>query len=734
MVDISKVTSGFDVEFLMGEDYIRYLLLAALETGSIPWWSESQGFNDAGDPHHIATIIHPPSELQDRRLYDVNPEFEGREHPFQDVIATVYSRQDTEFQVTIQPDDASGVDIVVRVFPSVVDLRSTPPGALIENRLSIDLHIGLDIVSETRADGLLGNIGLQLAVIDVSGQLVEAATSLGNDRKTILADMKRQIDRRVPFALSGGGALQRVVTHKFLDETEGARAIGVFVNLALRTGPASTDLVPDRGDATLAQNFLNAQATMAFAFTADLYGRLADDFKWKLAVEKSDATGQFHFPLMDGSQQVGTIKGIAVYAERVVAQGQPAHFTNVLVIDIHGEYAIDNFVDPDFHLRIRLVPKLGANGLLDFDIDFDLSFSALTQILTVFFTVALSFVLPKLGLSLLFLSMLTFKIIERVGESMAGAAIQAELDRSSFLDTLPHKLLVEQRRWDPLYSTLHRVEIGETNQRVDDAGFAFDAARLFVGKKTVPLTNMVIRSETRDAAGVIDGLVYRADGIGPVLDTDLIGVFAAADRMPRGDLLPPEGDVENHRVRLSFDQIGARTAASDRHLTGIDYRPRKVEVKNNQILHILALSDIELGEISQLSRDRLRREIRRDRGAALRTQAIVALTTELGRAPDEAEITARLNALIDREVDVAFPSRLERELDVRMAFNLEPHEFAALQRQRKLLVLGRNHLVIRTMRRSGGDRVTYYRDYERPFEPNTDKRDNLMSLPRYRSG
>ena len=56
--------------------------------------------------------------------------------------------------------------------------------------------------------------------------------------------------------------------------------------------------------------------------------------------------------------------------------------------------------------------------------------------------------------------------------------------------------------------------------------------------------------------------------------------------------------------------------------------------------------------------------------------------------------------------------------------------FAELQK-RKILVLGRNHLDIRKMTKN--DKVTvYYRDYERPYEPNTDKRDNLLYLPRYK--
>ena len=81
-------------------------------------------------------------------------------------------------------------------------------------------------------------------------------------------------------------------------------------------------------------------------------------------------------------------------------------------------------------------------------------------------------------------------------------------------------------------------------------------------------------------------------------------------------------------------------------------------------------------------------------------------------------------------MNTLLPSRLRTELDRRMKFDLEPHEFANLQKK-KILVLGRDHLDIRKMTRDGGVTV-YYRDYERPFEPNTDKRDNLLSLPRYK--
>lgn len=728
MVDQSKVTSGFDVEFLMSEEFIRYFLLCSMETGSIPWWSESSGIDENGFPFHRATITHPPSELEQRRLYPVHPDFVGNEHPFQDIVATVYSSQDDEFTVTILPDDVTGGDITLRVFPSVINLLPQPPVILTENLFAADLNIKFDVVFDTREDGLLNNIGIQLELVDVSGPLVDAAVALGASKTSILQGMKEQIDRRVPFAVSGGGSLQRIETRKFLDDENKPKVIGVYINLALKNGPEPTALLPDRGDLNLAQNFLEPEAKMAFAFPPGTYAKLGNDFKFKMAIPKPNEPDEFHYPLMDGDKQVGIIKGISVYPEIIIANNQTT-FTNVLVIDINGEYSIDNFFDPDFHMKIRLVPTTKENGVFDFEIDFDLNLSLAAYLVAIFLTTALSFVMPKLGLSLMFLSLLTLKIIERVGESMAQSSIQAELDRTSFLDTLPHKLVVEMRRWDPLYSTLHRVETADVNIQVNQQGFAFDAKNVFIGRGFQPLQNMVIRNEIRDINDAVSGLVYRANDLGNYVNNDLINVFPGTDRMPFVELLPPQGDIESHRVVLLLDQVQARMEVQDRHLKDLDYEPKKVDVIDNQIYQILAISKTEIREIENLARDRLRNEIRNANGTTFRQQAINELESELGRAPTEEEISERFDVILENAVSEAFQGRLRTELDNRMTFDLEPHEFADLQ-QRKIMTLGRNHLVIRKMNKDG--RVTvYYRDYERPFEPGTDQSDNLLSLPRY---
>jgi hypothetical protein len=729
MIDQTKVTSGFDVEFLMGEDFIRYFLLCSIETGSIPWWSEATGIDAQGNPYHSATLTHPPSELEGRRLYPVHPDFVGNEHPFQNIVATVYSRQDDEFKVTILPDDGTGADILLRVFPSVINLLVQPPAVLSENAFAADLHIRFDVVFDTREDGLLNNVGVQLELLDVSGPLIDAAVALGFSKATILADMKEQIDRRVPFALSGGGSLQRIETLKFLDDANHPNAIGVYINLALQSGPEPASLLADRGDISLAQNFLGPGAKMAFAFPTETYAKLGNDFKFKMAVPKPNDPGEFHYPLMDGDDQVGIIKNITVHPEVILRQNQPPTYTNVLVIDIHGEYEIDNFFDPDFHMKIRLVPTVSENGVFDFKVDFDLDLSLAAHLVAIFLTTALSFVMPKLGLSLLFLSLLILKIIERVGESFAQESIQAQLDRTSFLDTLPHKLTVEVRRWDPLYSTLHRVEVADVGIQVNQHGFAFDAKNVFIGRKFQPLQNMVIRSETRDTDNALSGLVYRANDLGNYLDNDLLNTYPATDRMPFESLIPPQGDIESHRVALSLDQVAARISAPDRHLKELDYKASKVDVIDNQIFQILTISNTEIPEIENLVRNRLRNEIRNANGVAFRQQAIDELQVELNRAPTEDEITERFNHILETAVNGVFTGRFLIELDRRMAFDLEPHEFADLQ-QRKILVLGRNHLVIRRMTKNGKTTV-YYRDYERPFEPGTDKSDNLLSLSRY---
>jgi hypothetical protein len=545
------------------------------------------------------------------------------------------------------------------------------------------------------------------------------------------------VDRTVDFSVAGGGKIAAIALKKFFADDETPNAIGIYINLILQNGPKSTDLLPDRGNVDDAQNFLPKNSRMAFGFAHETYKRLGDDLFQKMAVLKEGTTDEFEYPLLQDGEKKGKIKSISVRPEIRIPPGPGGNptFTNVLVIDVHGEYAIENFFDPDFHFLIRLVP-IQTNGLLDFDLDFDLQLSALGQIIVFFLETVITVLLPKLGLSLLFATLLIIKIIEKVGEDAAAGVIQSELDKTSFLDTLPNKLTVEKRRWDPLYFTTHRVEAAVDDLVVNDSGFAFSANDLFIGKRFEPLPDMVIRAPTRDNDGAVNGLLYRAKDLQPFLETDLKFIFPAVDRMPFVGLLDPEGDIESFRVSLTIDQINDRLAsenkgAKDKHLEKIQYVPKKAHVIEHQIYKMLAVSLTEIAEIEQITRRLLRTELRAQNGAAFRQQAIEELQQELGRPPTEDEINARVNFKLDQAVAIAFPSRLKKELDKRMKFELEPFEFADLQKM-KLLTLGLGKLDIITMHREGKV-IVYYRDHEQPFEPNVDQRDNLLNLPRYRS-
>ena len=732
MVDQTKVTSGFDVEFLMTEEFIRFFLLCSLDTGSIPWATESSGSSGTTPtPYRTVTIIHPPVALQNARLYPVFPEFEGHEHPYLD-LAPAYSTRPDELQVTILDADPRGADISVRVSPTVVDTLVVPPNVRVAG-VPIDLALRFEVVSTTRADGLLGDIGIELELVDVSGPLIDAIEQLLSapdppplpTRADILAQLKETIDRTVPFAVSGGGALQRIETRTFAGDPAHPDAIGVYIDLALRSGPAPSDfLTTVRGDTSLAQNYLEPGMTMAFAFPAETYGLLSDDLKFKMARPREDDPTEFHYPLMDGDDQIGVLHGITVRPETLPAS--PV-FTNALVIDIHGEYEVDNWFDPDFHLRLTLRPETGPRGVFDFDIDVDLSLSAAATLSALFVGLVTSVFLPQLGIPLTFLTVIAIKAVEHYGAEAAGSAIESEGGMTSFLDTLPHKLLVEQRRWDPLYATDHRVETGDVDVLVNADGFAMAASALFVGRRTWPLTSMVIRSETRAADGAMDGLVYRASDLGRYLATDLQAVAAAVDRMPYVGLLPVVGDIESHRVELTLEQVHDRIEAGDRHVADLDYVPKKVDVIDHQVFQILAVSQIEADEAPGIARGLLRAEYRSQHASTLRPQAVAELQAELGRAPTEDEIRARIEKIVADATEPGVPGRARVELNRRMRFDLEPSEFAVLQRT-GILTLGRDQLEIRTT----PDGTVYYRDYERPFEPNTPTGDNLLSLPRYK--
>jgi hypothetical protein len=59
MFDRSLVTSGFDTETLVSEEYLTYLLLAQVEAGLLPLRFDTTN-PESGQPVHVQ--IHPPTD------------------------------------------------------------------------------------------------------------------------------------------------------------------------------------------------------------------------------------------------------------------------------------------------------------------------------------------------------------------------------------------------------------------------------------------------------------------------------------------------------------------------------------------------------------------------------------------------------------------------------------------------------------------------------------------------
>lgn len=735
MVDQSRVTSGFDVELCLSAAYLRHVLIAGFDTGSIAWSSESSG-NDDGGAFHRVTILHPPQLLADTRLYPVHPDVAGHEHPYLGrtvemllggltVFNRAYSDQLDDFSVTIVEGIDDGALVDIRVYPSVLDLLPDPPKLLTYNAFPLDVRVAMTI-EPTLRDGLVTAVAFKLAVVDVAGAILTVPGGPGKD--DILAQLRKAVDRTVPFGLGGSGALQGIAARAFVGEPDRPDAIGLYLNLLLRKGPGPGDVHPaSAGEVNAAQNILAPETVVAFALRPGLFDRLGDDLYHRMARPDPDSPGSYHYPVMDGGEQVGRIKDVRVGPAFTIGS-TGVSYPNILEIKVDVEFIVDNFPDPDATITVRLVPEVDARGVLDFTLDYDVEISPLAHIGLLLAGAVLAACLPTLGISFLVGLELARILAERAAAGMVRERMGEQLEGTNFLEVIPHKLVLESRRWDPLYATDHRLEVGTPSVVVNHFGFALDAQVVWVGRSTRPDERMVIRSETRTPDGVLDGLVFRAPNLGTVLTTDLVNTFAATDRLPSDALVPPQPPLEDHRVRLSMAQVDQRVADPQRHLAGIEYLPAKIELTHNRISSILAVTQRELDETAARTRGILDREIRQQYGTQLRQLAEAELTAELGRAPTSQEVDARLAEKVSVAVEALFDARYLLEVDKTMTFDLSPSEFADLQ-QRGVLVLGRDHLQIRTLTRNGRTTV-FYRDYAPPFRSDPTA-DNLLALPHY---
>jgi hypothetical protein len=562
VIDQSLVQSGFDAEILMGSRYLRYLLLSSVETGTFPTRIA------IADPA-LDITIHPPEDYQ--RLYQPNALAEPLPTP--DARA---------FETAILFDQPSGADLRIRM---ITDLRERQTGNQITGQF-VDLFVTLTLETQLDGQGIPREPRLRLAVVDLGldGSLLLALAFAGMTKEDLLPLIKDQVDRSIDLGVVGAGQnLQAIEMQKLGADGEHPGALGVYLDLRLRSGPAPTAFLGDRGDLANARNFLPEGDDLAFGMAGALYSRLGDDALFRMAQETAAGSGEYHYPLRADpnnpeSEQKGKIKNITVSALA----------GNVLRIDVHGEFFVDWLPDPDFHFTFDVTPVV-ENGLLTFSITNDIDVDLLGSLLVGLVLVGLVLGIGAASIAALLVLGAQELIVEPI--ALSQVRDKAGAFDASFLDALPHRVAAERRRWDPFYTTEHQIVALLDAVQITSAGIGF-SGRAALDKEPDPTDHVVIRDEARGDDGAVTELWYRVrdiDQIGP----DLERAFLATDRRPYARV---EGDAEPNLLRLTMDQVRSRLGEA-RLLESIAYVPKKVYVRDGQIRLLLCISETELDEV-----------------------------------------------------------------------------------------------------------------------------------------
>ncbi|MGH3738529.1 MAG: hypothetical protein ACRDT6_23410 [Micromonosporaceae bacterium] len=709
MFDRSLVTSGFDTETVVSEDYLRYLLLAQIEAGYLALRFDVP-HPDTGLPVHVQ--LHPPTDYV--RRYEPHPDAPA-------LPEAVHG----SLQPRLLPEgDEAFLHLLVWV--TVHDETSGQTVGPVPAGMLVDAEI-----TSRERNGLERDHALRLSLVGLDQSTRGALESQGIDPDAVEASIRQQLDRDLPLGVAQGQQVQAIRMRKFV--TDDQRSLGLYVDLALFAKPGQ--YVEPRGDVDAAQDFRPPGAPLAFASSPELFGLLGPDAKSRQAEPSGDG---FRYPLREDpldreSDEIGRIKGISVGPELLATTSVP---TGRLMIDVHGEYT-DALGDPDFHLQLLLRPVRDADGKVTWDLDVDVDLGLLATLLliavgiglTLLFAPALAWGSTLVVGTLVGLAVLKGLIAEPLAAKLVGDRLDAD-SQASVLDALPFKVPGAQRRWDPCYVTQHQI-LGLTDENVviDQDGIAFEVASLALDKEPVPVDHVVVRDEDR-TVGTVRGLRYRVSDF--VRHTaDFAAIAPGTDRLPftRTDPLGEPTLVSLTNAEIA-DRIDAKKLRAP-----ITYTAERIYLVHGQIDALLVLSTRERAEQRQAVIDRFRRRmfdfIVDGYGDDLRADVIAELTPQLGREPTEDEITeafrARVNSIVDGLMpgfeEQLLPGQLDAAIAQTLRFDLAPEELIE-QQQAGAVILDGKEIIVRE--NQDGTKTPYYRDH-----PDGDPRDNLLALRHY---
>jgi len=692
MLDQSRVTSGYDVEILVGERHLSYILLTLVDAGTIPtriWDLPVFGpkVDRTYDPH-------PQADLLDTRLTDHNP-----------------------FEVEMLFHHPSGADARVHFFAGAIEG---------------DLFVRLSPRTKHDDDGFLNGALLGIEVVDVvSPNLTETDPTSRLYRPDVLAQLKAVVDRTLD--LGGVAAFRRVhdlVVRKLPAEEDHAAAYALYLNLRLRNGPEEKAFLPARGNARAGLNFLPAGSDQAMAARPGLYRDLAADTWHRFAVidESGDVSHPWYKdPYNKGSKRLGSIVGVSV---------GPGLTPDSLRIDIEVEYTIDYFPDPNGHLVLTLTPSTGPQGAFRWHIDADfhaslgweliglVAFMGLFAIGGGIFGLGLGAAISAGVIGGMLGDALTHGLLNYLYAGQAEAEMDAGLP-----DVVSGSVEVQRRRWDPFYTTIHQVGMQPDGALINDAGLAL-WGRAVVDRKTEVVPHVVIRDKRAAGPNPPTHLRYRVSDA-PAHGKEFMQV---APGTVRGEFDWTDDQPEPDLVDLSVDALAERLAQGGL-LKDIAYHAKRIDLRQGQVHAILGISDREVrettGTVLWVFERARRAEILANEGDAIRAE-VTQEFANAGKTPTQEEFEKRVSEVIAERaaplVDEYRKGRLvgdvEEALKPLLRLSMAPEYFGALQ---KLGVLHLEGLELITMHAPGHTGFMYFRDH-----PDGDPRDNLLSRPRYR--
>lgn len=704
--------SGFDVEALMTGRYLQMLLQTAYDAAVMPSFAVLSG-----------TRV-DLAMLNEGRLYDATPARDGSLPP----------THPNAFETEILFDHPLGANLRVR---AVLQAEGIPLGIF-----PADLFVQTGL-SKEHEEGTVSKLELALHVVDIDSPALPilALPPHNLPKEEVLAKVQEFVDRTIDL---GGASKFKRVEDFFIKwhRPDGDRpaALGIYINVRLRSGDEEDQFLPARGNLDDALNFLPADEDMAMASRPGLYKDMSKDVFSRTAI-KNRVGGIEHALryniLNPKSKRIGDVDSITVGRIPPLVSGSAAVPQNGLRITLEGEYVdpID-LTNTDVTFTIDLRPTIDGDGLLVWSTDFDVDVDALFEFMTFWAATLVGICFGPVGAAIVLGSVFVLE----VGAGMFfGEYFEDRVSKkadATLSDVIPDRLTIKTRRWDPFYATLHQVVTKPSQAEFNDQGFLM-CGKAFVGRELVPPVDCVIRDETRDGDGTITALRYRlADYETVQADSALDAPGASRRDFTQAD--PAEPDL----WPLTLDQIQVRIDDPDGPLvaTRIPYFPAYVHLREHRLDQLLCLSGPELSDVRDVLRneasDREYAEIVAGEGDAIRDDVTAELSAG-GNTPTQEEIDAEVESRIQEKLKTAMddyesPTPLELafdgtlEQDVR--FDVSPQELLMLQ-EKEIVVVDSGLDVVEPRRLQ----VTrYLRDdrFSEPDEPS--EHDNLLARPRYR--